>query len=59
MRIVTTTCPNCGTIVAGTLLEAERVLKCPGYQCGEARRFDDLSDTDREYLLERATQIGD
>jgi len=59
MRIITTTCSNCGTIVSGTLLEAERLLKCPGYQCHEIRRFDELSEIDRAYLIERATRIDD
>lgn len=57
MRIITTTCPNCGTIVSGVLLEEERVLKCPGYQCQETRRFEDLSEAEQEYLLERTKQI--
>jgi len=52
MRIITDTCPDCGTIVAGNVLEANRVIKCPGLECDTVRRFEDLPEADREYILE-------
>lgn len=51
MRIITTTCPNCGTIVAGNVLEDRRVLKCPGLDCEHVLRFEDLDEDDREHLV--------
>ncbi|MFB6188834.1 MAG: hypothetical protein ABEI57_03025 [Halapricum sp.] len=50
MRIITTTCPNCGTIVSGNLLEEQRVLTCPGYRCDAVLSFEDLSEADRRYV---------
>ena len=51
MRIITDTCPDCGTIVAGNVLERHRVMKCPGLECETVRRFDALPETDREHIL--------
>lgn len=52
MRIITLTCPDCGTIVAANELEDRRVMACPGLDCRTVLRFDDLPEADREYLLE-------
>ena len=51
MRIITLTCPNCGTIVAGNVLETRREMKCEGLGCEEVLRFSDLEETDREFML--------
>ena len=48
MRIITLTCPNCGTIVAANVLERERVMNCPRLTCDEILAFEDLSAADRE-----------
>lgn len=53
MRIVTLTCPDCATVVAGNELERERVLHCPGLACSTVLTFEDLPDSDREHLTER------
>lgn len=50
MRIITHTCPSCGTIVAANELESRRVMHCLG--CEEVLRFSDLPEDDREYFLE-------
>jgi len=50
MKIVTTTCSKCGTVVAGNVLEQTRVIKCPGVGCHEPLRFDDLSNEAQEFL---------
>ena len=50
MRIITDTCPDCGTIVAGNVLESHRVMTCPGLGCETVRRFDDLSEVDKDYI---------
>jgi uncharacterized paraquat-inducible protein A len=42
MRIETISCPNCRTVVAVNVLEAEQVMKCPGLGCEVVHRFDDL-----------------
>lgn len=52
MRIITHTCPGCGTIVAANVLETERVMKCPRRGCSEILSFDDLKDEEQEYYLE-------
>lgn len=56
MRIITHTCPDCGTIVAANELEANRVMKCPGLGCEEVLRFEDLPEEAREYFLEHKEQ---
>lgn len=52
MRIITHTCPDCGTIVSANELEANRVMKCPGLRCEAVLRFDDLDEEEREHFLE-------
>ena len=52
MRIITHSCPNCGTIVAANVLETNREMKCPRVECQELLRFSDLSEADREHILE-------
>lgn len=49
MRIETLTCPDCGTIVAGNVLEADRVLQCPGLECERVLRFADLQEDVQEH----------
>jgi hypothetical protein len=51
MQIITLTCPSCGTVVAGNVLETRREMKCEGLECQEVLRFSDLSETDREFML--------
>lgn len=51
MKIITNTCPSCGTIVAGNVLERHRVMKCPGLGCDAVRRFEDLSPSDQEHIV--------
>lgn len=50
MRIITHTCPECGTIIAGNVLEQHRRLKCPGVQCETVHQFSDLAAADRQHL---------
>jgi hypothetical protein len=52
MRIITHTCTVCGTIVAANELEDNRVMKCPGLDCQEILRFEDLSKDARKHFLE-------
>ncbi|WP_123538207.1 hypothetical protein [Halosimplex salinum] len=52
MRIITHTCPDCGTVVSANELEANRVMKCPGLDCESVLRFADLPADDREHFLE-------
>jgi len=58
MRIITHTCPNCGTVVSANELEGNRVMKCPRLDCPKVFRFDDLPDADREFFLENAEQYS-
>ena len=58
MKIITLTCPECGTIVAANELEERRIMKCPGLECEAVLRFDDIEATDREYVLEQGTNYG-
>ena len=50
MRIITLVCPNCGTTVAGNVLEERREIKCAGLHCDEVLRFSDLDERDQEYI---------
>lgn len=52
MRIITSICSECGTVIAANELEKHRVMKCPGLTCENVLRFGDLRDADREYFLE-------
>lgn len=52
MRIITHSCPDCGTIVAANELESNRVMKCPGLGCQTVLRFGDLPEDAREHFLE-------
>lgn len=52
MRIITYTCPTCGTVVAANELESTREMKCPGLDCGEVLRWHDLPPDAREHFLE-------
>ena len=57
MRIITTTCQHCGTILAGNLLVDERTMTCPGPACDAVVAFDDLPEDDRSYLLDNPEQV--
>ena len=56
MRIITYTCPACGTVVAANELEDNRVMKCPGLGCQEVLRFEDLPNEAREHFLNNKEQ---
>jgi len=56
MRIITHTCPVCGTVVAANELESNRVMKCPGLNCEEVLRFGDLSEEAREHFIKTQEQ---
>ncbi|MFC6722072.1 hypothetical protein [Halobacteriaceae bacterium SHR40] len=56
MRIITHTCPDCGTVVAANELEKNRVMKCPRLDCNTVLRFEDLPDSEREHFLEHRDQ---
>jgi uncharacterized paraquat-inducible protein A len=58
MRIITHTCPTCGTVVSANELEGNRVMKCPRVDCGEVLRFDDLPDAEQEFFLENIDQYS-
>lgn len=51
MKIITLTCPDCGTIVAANVLEDHREMKCLGLDCETILRFQDLDEDDREHIL--------
>jgi len=50
MRIITLTCQDCGTVVAGNVLERNRLMKCPGLDCERELRFADLPSSDRQHV---------
>jgi hypothetical protein len=56
MRIIILSCPSCGTVVAANELEDNRIIKCPGLECQEVLRFEDLPEADREHFLEHREQ---
>lgn len=58
MRIITHTCETCGSIVAGNVLEKYGHVTCPGVDCEEIIRFDDLSEDDQKYLIENSEKYS-
>lgn len=52
MRIITTTCQTCGTVVAGNVLESHREMKCPRSGCETVLRFSDLAEDEQSHLVE-------
>ena len=56
MRIITHTCPTCGTVVAANELEDNRMMKCPGLDCQEVLRFEDLPENARDHFLDNWAQ---
>jgi uncharacterized paraquat-inducible protein A len=52
MKIITLTCPECGTIIAANVLEKNREMKCPTTDCDMIHKFADLPDTEIEYFLD-------
>jgi len=52
MRIITTRCEDCETIVAGNILERKRRLKCPRIVCENELSFYDLPPNEQSYLEE-------
>lgn len=56
MRIITHSCPNCGSVVAANELENNRVMKCPREGCQEVLRFDDLTEEEQKFFLDNRDQ---
>lgn len=56
MEIFTSTCSDCGTVVAANELEESRRMKCPGIGCENVLAFEDLPDDEREYFLDNKKQ---
>ncbi|WP_440989448.1 hypothetical protein [Haloarchaeobius baliensis] len=54
MKVYTLTCPDCGTVVAANELESNRVQKCPGLDCENVLRFEDLPEEAQEHVLSHA-----
>lgn len=56
MRVITLSCENCGSIVAGNVLERYHRVSCPGVECDNTLRFTKLDESDREYLVAHAKE---
>ncbi len=56
MRIITHTCPTCGTVIAANELESNRVMKCPGLGCDEVLQFEDLTEEEQGHFIENREQ---
>lgn len=54
MRIITHTCPDCGTVIAANVLESEQVTSCPRYDCKAILRFTDLSADEQAFVREHS-----
>ena len=50
VRIITHTWPECGTIVAGNVLETRRDMKCPNIDCSAVLRFSDLPTDEQQHI---------
>lgn len=53
MRIVTLTCSDCGTVVAGNLLLEARSARCPGVDCDAILRLEQLPEDEQAILREQ------
>ncbi len=51
MHIVMTACPECGTVIAGNVLERHRVMECPRLGCEYVLHFNDLNESDQNHLV--------
>jgi hypothetical protein len=56
MKIFTLQCSECSTIVAANVLEDTRVMKCPGLDCEEVLRFEQLSEAEQEHVVANRDQ---
>lgn len=56
MRIITLECDDCGSIVAGNVLERYYRVDCPGANCDSVHEFDDLPEEERKFLREHSEQ---
>jgi hypothetical protein len=56
VRIITLSCPDCGTIVAGNVLENHREMKCTGRECEKVLRFSYLAEDEQQHILEHRQQ---
>lgn len=56
MRIVTSQCDRCGSIVAGNVLERYHRVDCPGADCDCVHEFENLPEADRSFLRENSEQ---
>lgn len=54
MRNITLTCDECGSIVAGNVLEKRRRVACPGVDCSETLHFEELSNEEQHHLVAHA-----
>jgi len=50
--IITNSCPNCGTIVAGNVLKDHREMTCSGLGCEKVLRFSDLPEHHQRHILD-------
>jgi len=56
MRIITYSCPTCGTVVAANEIESNRVMKCPGLGCENVLKFEELPKEEQQHFLENKDQ---
>jgi len=56
MRIITYSCPTCGTVVAANEIESNRVMKCPGLGCENVLKFEELPAEEQQHFLENKDQ---
>lgn len=52
MKVFTSTCDDCGTIVSGNVLERHRRMKCPCLGCENVLRFSELSTEAQDHIVE-------
>lgn len=56
VRIITQGCPDCGTVVAGNVLEDHREMKCPGLGCDRVLAFADLREDEQQHIIDHLQQ---
>jgi hypothetical protein len=58
MRIITLACEECGSIVAGNVLEQKGRVDCPGPNCDQTLQIETLTDDEQRHLLNNAEKYS-
>ena len=58
MRLITLACEECGSIVAGNVLERYGHVDCPGPNCDRTLQLDSLTDDEQRHLVDNSEKYS-